>query len=121
MLLKIGYRGAEVKELQEMLGIPADGIFGSQTETEVKKFQKENGLSADGIVGPNTLKVLNASTDLQENPEKEEPKENTKPVEVLVPLRSNNSFFQQENTKKVQRIKSICFYIILLVGTIHTM
>jgi len=83
MLLKIGSRGAEVKELQEMLGIPADGIFGSQTATEVKKFQKENGLSVDGIVGPNTLKVLNASTDLEENPEKEEPKENTKPVEVL--------------------------------------
>ncbi|PWL28268.1 MAG: hypothetical protein DCO96_09855 [Fluviicola sp. XM-24bin1] len=39
MLLRKGSRGPEVKELQEILGIPADGIFGSQTETAVKKFQ----------------------------------------------------------------------------------
>ena len=31
MLLKIGSRGNEVKELQEFLGIGADGIFGKGT------------------------------------------------------------------------------------------
>ena len=50
MLLKIGSRGNEVKELQEFLGIGADGIFGKGTAAAVKEFQKLNGLGADGIV-----------------------------------------------------------------------
>ena len=50
-----------------MLGIPADGIFGSQTETSVKKFQQENKLTVDGIVGPNTMRMLGMlSTDVEE-------------------------------------------------------
>ena len=44
MLLKIGSRGNEVKELQEFLGIGADGIFGKGTAAAVKEFQKVNGL-----------------------------------------------------------------------------
>jgi peptidoglycan hydrolase-like protein with peptidoglycan-binding domain len=54
MLLKVGSRGKEVKELQEFLDIQADGIFGKGTETAVKKWQSDNGLTADGIVGPST-------------------------------------------------------------------
>ena len=38
MLLKIGSRGNEVKELQEFLGIGADGIFGKGTAAAVKEF-----------------------------------------------------------------------------------
>lgn len=49
-----GYQGADVKWLQEKLGIDADGIFGKGTEEAVKAFQKANGLTADGIVGPRT-------------------------------------------------------------------
>ena len=33
MILKIGSRGKEVKELQEFLEIGADGIFGSGTDS----------------------------------------------------------------------------------------
>ena len=51
MLLKKGSKGQSVKELQEALGIGADGIFGSGTEAAVKKFQKEN---------PNIYKILQA-------------------------------------------------------------
>ena len=43
MLLKIGSRGNEVKELQEFLGIGADGIFGKGTAAAVKEFQKPMG------------------------------------------------------------------------------
>ena len=53
-----GSRGAVVAEVQEKLGLTADGVFGPGTERAVKKWQGENGLSADGIVGPKTLGKL---------------------------------------------------------------
>ena len=62
MLLKVGSRGKEVKELQEFLEIGADGIFGKGTESSVKKWQSENGLVADGIVGPATWDAMGLAT-----------------------------------------------------------
>lgn len=67
MVLKFGTKGKEVKELQEFLGIPADGIFGKKTEDAVKKWQSSKGLVADGIVGPATWDSMGlASTDNSE-------------------------------------------------------
>lgn len=54
MLLKTGSRGNDVKQLQQKLGIAADGIFGPGTEQAVKNWQAKNGLHADGKVGPLT-------------------------------------------------------------------
>lgn len=58
IMLKKGDTGSEVKEVQQMLGVTADGIFGSGTEDSVKDFQTDNGLVADGIVGPKTYETL---------------------------------------------------------------
>lgn len=67
MLLKVGSRGKDVKELQEFLNIDADGIFGKGTKASVKKWQLENGLTADGIVGPATWDAMGlATTDFSE-------------------------------------------------------
>jgi len=67
MLLKLGSQGKEVKELQEFLGIKADGDFGPKTEVAVKKWQSANGLKADGIVGPKTWDAIGlATTDASE-------------------------------------------------------
>lgn len=66
--LQKGSQGTEVKYLQlvlqcivgeEVVG-PADGIFGTKTETAVKQYQAMRGLVVDGIVGPNTRAALNA-------------------------------------------------------------
>jgi len=57
-ILKYGGRGEDVKNLQKLLSLNADGIFGIQTERAVKNFQKENGLIADGIVGQKTIAKL---------------------------------------------------------------
>ena len=62
MLLKIGSRGQQVKDLQEFLGTDADGIFGKGTETAVKEWQASNGLVADGLVGPATWDAMGLAT-----------------------------------------------------------
>ena len=54
MLLKVGSKGNEVKQLQEKLGLSADGSFGPGTEKAVKEWQSSNGLTADGVVGDGT-------------------------------------------------------------------
>ena len=56
--LKVGSKGAAVKELQALLGITADGDFGAFTEKSVRAFQKANGLVVDGVAGPYTLAKL---------------------------------------------------------------
>jgi putative chitinase len=56
--LRRGSKGDAVKQMQQKLGIPADGDFGPGTEAAVRKWQAANGLTADGIVGPKTLTAL---------------------------------------------------------------
>jgi len=58
MILKVGSKGEDVKQLQQKLGLGADGIFGRGTEEAVKAFQLKNGLNPDGIVGPNTWQKI---------------------------------------------------------------
>ena len=53
-LIKKGAKGENVKSIQRVAGVTADGIFGPNTEVAVKVYQKKNGLVADGIVGPKT-------------------------------------------------------------------
>lgn len=55
MLIKVGSKGELVKDVQEIVGVPADGHFGPATEAAVKKWQAVNGLTADGLVGRGTL------------------------------------------------------------------
>lgn len=57
-VLRVGSRGAQVKKLQEALGVEADGSFGPGTETALKTWQAANGLTADGVAGPATLAKL---------------------------------------------------------------
>jgi hypothetical protein len=62
MILRLGSKGEQVKEIQEFLGIPADGHFGPQTERAVVKWQNDNNLIGDGVVGPKTWEAMELAT-----------------------------------------------------------
>lgn len=57
-ILRLKSKGDSVKELQKILGLKQDGIFGIQTWTKVREFQKTHNLTIDGIVGKNTWAKL---------------------------------------------------------------
>ena len=70
-LLRYGSKGVEVVELQNLLGIKADGLFGKNTEASVIEFQQINDLQPDGIVGSATwgaLKDHNPDGNLDSDP-----------------------------------------------------
>lgn len=53
-----GNRGNDVRVLQYLLNLTADGVFGSGTATAVRNFQTSKGLAADGVAGPATWSAL---------------------------------------------------------------
>ena len=77
-LLKKGYTGDAVKDLQQKLvvlgwSLETDGIFGNATLAAVKEFQSKYNLEVDGIVGSQTMKALNdavGTTKEADKPEK---------------------------------------------------
>lgn len=58
MLLKVGSTGVQVKQLQKLLSLREDSVFGINTLKAVKDFQSKNGLISDGIVGNKTWEAL---------------------------------------------------------------
>lgn len=54
-IYKKGSRGEMVVQIQNVLHLYPDGIFGELTREAVTAWQREHGLTADGIVGPATL------------------------------------------------------------------
>ena len=56
--LRLGDTGRDVQDLQIILQLSVDGIFGPDTEAAVLVFQEAVGLYADGIVGRNTWAKL---------------------------------------------------------------
>jgi murein DD-endopeptidase MepM/ murein hydrolase activator NlpD len=59
--LMLGSQGDLVAHAQRALGIPADGIFGAQTDAAVRRFQYAAKLKVDGIIGPATWSALFAT------------------------------------------------------------
>ena len=57
-LVKSGSRGASVKALQSVLGIPVDGIFGPKTKSNLIAYQTAAKLTVDALCGKNTWASL---------------------------------------------------------------
>ena len=60
--VKKGSNGEAVKQLQMLLGITADGIYGSKTKAAVIAYQTAHNLEPDGICGPKTWASLQGET-----------------------------------------------------------
>jgi hypothetical protein len=56
--IRRGARGPLVAQLQKLLNLTADGVFGPNTEASVRAFQRGQGLVGDGIVGPKSWAAL---------------------------------------------------------------
>lgn len=56
--LRRGSQGAAVEQLQSLLGVAPDGVFGLVTEAALRAFQRSAGLVPDGIAGPRTWAAL---------------------------------------------------------------
>lgn len=57
-VLHPGDRGPTVAELQRLLQIPSDGIYGRGTLNAVTRYQQSRGLRADGVVGLQTWTAM---------------------------------------------------------------
>jgi len=53
-LIAQGSSGSDVALWQKIIGVTADGSFGSGTAAATKSWQTAHGLNPDGVVGPNT-------------------------------------------------------------------
>ena len=56
--VKKGSKGEAVKQLQMLLGITVDGIFGPKTKAAVVAYQTAHNLEPDGICGPKTWAAI---------------------------------------------------------------
>lgn len=56
--LKKGHKGNDVRLLQYVLGIDADGVFGPNTDSRLRQEQEALDLKPDGKCGPLTQKAL---------------------------------------------------------------
>lgn len=64
-MIRMGMRGAKVRELQALLkrtgaALNVDGDFGPTTKAAVQAFQRKSGLVDDGVAGPETMRALSA-------------------------------------------------------------
>ena len=57
-IVRYGDRGTLVRQVQRVVGVTADGIFGPATHSAVRSYQASKGLTVDGIVGPRTGSVM---------------------------------------------------------------
>lgn len=60
--LQLGSRGNEVEDLQRMIGVDDDGIFGQKTQQALMAYQRSKGLSPTGMVDASTLQALQGSS-----------------------------------------------------------
>lgn len=59
--LRLGGTGLTVKHWQELVGVTADGAFGTRTRQATIRFQTAKGITPDGVVGPVTWAAAHAT------------------------------------------------------------
>jgi peptidoglycan hydrolase-like protein with peptidoglycan-binding domain len=90
---RVGSTGDKVREIQRVVGVPDDGVFGPRTEAAVRQWQSNLKLNADGVWGPATEEATNNLFAFLAN------------LPVVQEVNPNNEFLQalNEATKQVLR------------------
>jgi putative chitinase len=57
-VLRRGMTGDDVRRVQRVLGVPADGVFGSNTANALRNWQRSNGIPVSDVVDAATLKKM---------------------------------------------------------------
>lgn len=81
-VLTIGSTGDKVKEIQKIVGVDQDGVFGQQTANGVAQWQKNLGINSDGVWGPQTEEATHNLFIFLAN------------LPVVEEINPNNEFFQ---------------------------
>ncbi|WP_309086373.1 N-acetylmuramidase domain-containing protein, partial [Chelativorans sp.] len=64
-MLRMGSKGARVRELQALLvragyAVKVDGDYGPSTKAALTEFQRARKITADGVAGPETMRALSS-------------------------------------------------------------
>nr|WP_246499363.1 peptidoglycan-binding domain-containing protein [Azospirillum soli] len=53
-----GPEQTRIQQIQTIVGVKADGVYGPATKAAVASWQSAHGLTADGVVGPKTTAAM---------------------------------------------------------------
>ena len=90
---KVGSTGEKVKQIQKIVGVSEDGIYGPQTEAAVRQWQSNLGITADGAWGPQTEQATHDLFVFLSN------------LSVIQGINPNNEFFQALEDAKSQTLR----------------
>lgn len=90
---KVGSTGNKVRDIQKIVGVNQDGIFGPATEAAVKVWQSNLGVSSDGVWGPQTEQATHDLFVFLSN------------ISVVEEINAANGFFAAVNDARTQVLR----------------
>lgn len=93
LLVRLGATGDKVREIQTIVGVEADGVFGPRTEAAVRQWQSNLKLVADGVWGPQTEEATKNLFAFLAN------------LPIVQEVNPNNEFFQALNNAMAQVLR----------------
>ena len=90
----VGSTGDKVREIQRIVGVNQDGIFGPRTEAAVRQWQANLGLTADGVWGPRTEQATHDLFVFLSN------------ISAVQEVAPSNAFFDAVNDARKQVLRS---------------
>lgn len=93
LLIRSGDTGDKVREIQTIVGVEVDGVFGPRTEAAVRQWQSNLKLVADGVWGPQTEEATKNLFAFLAN------------LPIVQEVNPNNEFFQALNNAMAQVLR----------------
>ena len=90
---RVGSSGDKVRQIQQIVGVSADGVFGPKTESAVRQWQSNLSLNADGVWGSMTEEATNNLFAFLAN------------LPIVKEVNPNNEFFQALSNATKQTLR----------------